>query len=93
MASGRASLGVELRSLPIGGVIVAGVATGGPSASAGVRPGDRIAAIAGERIDTWMPSRSPSRSTSLATACAWHCRSPTAPPRVVTLKLGQLPGR
>ena len=33
-------------------MIVAGVAKSGPSASAGVLPGDRIAAIAGERVDS-----------------------------------------
>jgi putative serine protease PepD len=93
VASGRASLGVELRSLPTGGVIVASVATGGPSASAGVRPGDRIAAIAGERIDSvdavalTRAEHEPGDRVRLA------LQQPDGTTRVVTLKLGQLPGR
>ena len=92
MGSGRASLGVELRSLPTRGVIVAGVATGGPSASAGVRSGDRIAAIAGERVD---------RMDAVALALAEHepgdrvrlaLPEPDGTTRAVTIKLGQLPG-
>jgi S1-C subfamily serine protease len=93
VASGRASLGVELRSLPAGGVIVAGVATGGPSASAGVRPGDRIAAIAGERIDSvdavalTLAEHEPGDRVRLA------LQQPDGTTRAVTLTLGQLPGR
>jgi S1-C subfamily serine protease len=93
VASGRASLGVELRSLPTVGVIVAGVAPGGPSASAGVRPGDRIAAIAGERIDSVdvvalnLAEHEPGDRVRLA------FQEPDGATRVVTVTLGQLPGR
>jgi putative serine protease PepD len=91
--TGRASLGVELRSLPTGGAIVAGVATGGPSASAGVRPGDRIAAIAGERIDSvdavalTLAEHEPRDRVRLA------LQEPDGTTRLVTIKLGQLPER
>jgi S1-C subfamily serine protease len=48
--SARAWLGVELRSLPQGGAIVAAVKRGGPAADAGIRPGDVVVKIAGHRV-------------------------------------------
>jgi putative serine protease PepD len=93
VASGRASLGVELRSLPTRGVIVAGVAPGGPSASAEVRPGDRIAAVAGEPVDSvdavalTLAEHEPGDRVRLA------LQEPDGTTRAVTVKLGQLPGR
>jgi len=45
--SGRAWLGVELRTLPGEGVVVAGTAAAGPAARAGLRPGDVIVRVAG----------------------------------------------
>ena len=50
--SGRAWLGVELRSLPQGAAIVAAVKRGGPAADAGIRPGDMILKIAGHRVQS-----------------------------------------
>lgn len=47
VASGRAWLGVELRSIPSGGVIVAGVTRDGPAARAGIAPGDVITGVDG----------------------------------------------
>jgi putative serine protease PepD len=43
--SGRASLGVELRSLPGGGALVVNVAAGGPAAAAGLAAGEAIVGI------------------------------------------------
>jgi S1-C subfamily serine protease len=43
--TGRAWLGVELSSLPSGGVLVVAVVRGGPADKAGVRPGDVIESI------------------------------------------------
>jgi putative serine protease PepD len=48
--SARAWLGVELRSLQQGGVLVATVTSGGPAASAGIRAGAVIAKIAGHPV-------------------------------------------
>ena len=48
--SQRAWLGVELRSLPRGGVVVVGVTPGGPAARAGLSAGEAIATIAGHRV-------------------------------------------
>jgi putative serine protease PepD len=50
--SGRVSLGVELRSDPRGGALVAGIARGGPCDRAGIRMGDEIVAIAGRQTPT-----------------------------------------
>jgi putative serine protease PepD len=50
--SARAWLGVELRSVPQGGAIVASVVRGGPAADAGIRPGDVIARIDGTPVPT-----------------------------------------
>jgi S1-C subfamily serine protease len=90
--SGRASLGVELRSLPQGGVMVASVVARGPSATAGVRAGDLIRTIAGQ------PAGSVD-SVSLALANAKPGQSvpvqlerPDGSTRTVTVRLGQLPG-
>jgi S1-C subfamily serine protease len=48
--SARAWLGVELRSLPLGGVLGATDPPGGPAADAGIRAGDVIAKIAGHPV-------------------------------------------
>jgi putative serine protease PepD len=50
--TGRAYLGVELRSLPSGGVLIVGVQPGGPAADAGLKPGDLILEIDGEPVAT-----------------------------------------
>jgi S1-C subfamily serine protease len=49
LASGRAWLGVELRTLSGGGTLVAAVAAGGPAAAAGIQAGDRVVRVAGKR--------------------------------------------
>ena len=50
--SGRASLGVDLRSDPRGGASVVDVADGGPAARAGIRAGDLIVTIARQATPT-----------------------------------------
>jgi S1-C subfamily serine protease len=50
--SARAWLGVELRSLPQGGAVIARVTAGGPAARAGVQVGDVIAAVGGKPVNT-----------------------------------------
>jgi putative serine protease PepD len=44
----RAWLGVDLRSIPTGGVVVAAVTPGGPAAKAGISAGDQLVQIAGQ---------------------------------------------
>jgi len=46
-SSGRAWLGVDLRTTPSGGVLVASVVPGGPAAGAGIQDGDMIVGVAG----------------------------------------------
>jgi putative serine protease PepD len=50
--SPRAWLGVDVRSVPQGGLFVAAVVRGGPAADAGIRPGDMIARVAGKPVPT-----------------------------------------
>ena len=50
VSTDRAYLGVELRSLPTGGVRIAGVVRSGPADKAGLRPGDLILSIAGQPV-------------------------------------------
>ena len=50
--SARAWLGVDLRSVPQGGAMVASVVRGGPAADAGIRPGDVITRVAGKQVPT-----------------------------------------
>jgi len=46
--TGRASLGIDLRTVPSGGVLVAAVTPGGPAAKAGIRAGDALVQVAGQ---------------------------------------------
>jgi putative serine protease PepD len=50
--TGRAYLGVELRSLPNGSTLVAAVAANGPAAKAGIRAGDALLKVAGAPAST-----------------------------------------
>jgi S1-C subfamily serine protease len=90
--SGRADLGVDLRSLPQGGVMVASVVAHGPSATAGVRAGDVIRTIAGQAV---------SSVDSVSLALANEKPGQSVPVEIeqrdgatstITIKLGQLPG-
>jgi putative serine protease PepD len=90
--SGRASLGVELRSLPQGGVMVASVVAHGPSATAGVRTGDLIRTIAGQPassvdgVSLALANAKPGQSVPV------QLERPDGSTLTVTVKLGQLPG-
>jgi putative serine protease PepD len=90
--SGRADLGVDLRSLPQGGVIVASVVAHGPSATTGLRAGDVIRTIAGQAV---------SSVDSVSLALANEKPGQSVPVEIeqrdgatstITIKLGQLPG-
>jgi S1-C subfamily serine protease len=50
--SGRAWLGVDLRTLAGGETLVAAVASRGPAAAAGIHPGDRLLRVAGKPATT-----------------------------------------
>ena len=90
--SGRAFLGVDLRSLPNGGVMVARVTGGGPSAKAGVRTGDLIAGIAGtatqslDSVSLALANRKPGDTVRV------ELRRPDGSTPTVSVKLGQLSG-
>jgi putative serine protease PepD len=90
--SGRAFLGVDLRSLPNGGVMVAGITPGGPSAKAGIRTGDLVAAIAGSRtgsldgVSLALANRKPGDTVRI------ELQRPDGSTPTVSVKLGQLPG-
>ena len=90
--SGRASLGLELRALPQGGLMVTGVIRGGPSAKAGVQAGDLLTAVAGRsasNLDTLalaLANRKPGESVAV------RVQRPDGSTATVQVQLGQLPG-
>jgi S1-C subfamily serine protease len=89
-SSGRAWLGVDLRTVPSGGALVASVAHGGPAAGAGIKAGDMIVAVAGSPTPT---------TDDLAVALAQQKPGATVSvqdrgangTRTVKVKLGQAP--
>jgi putative serine protease PepD len=90
--SGRAWLGVELRSLPQGGAMVAAVTRGGPAAKAGIEDGDVIAAVAGrpagsvDGVALVLATLKPGDAVQVA------LRRPNGSSPTVVVKLGELPG-
>jgi S1-C subfamily serine protease len=90
VASGRAGLGVDLRTLPGGGALVAAVTSGGPAAQAGIAPGDVLVSIAGRPAST---------TDDIAVALAHYKPGATVPvavrgpkgTRTVNVTLGQAP--
>jgi putative serine protease PepD len=90
--SGRASLGVELRSLPQGGLMITGVTRGGPGAKAGVQAGDLLTAVAGQpaanldSVALALANRKPGESVAVTV------QRPGGSTATVTVQLGQLPG-
>ena len=90
-SSGRAYLGVELRSLQSGGALIVGVVRGGPADDAGLNPGDVIVSVAGRPVAS---------ADDVAVALAQHRPGEKVPVKVVhqdgstatvQVKLGELP--
>jgi S1-C subfamily serine protease len=87
----RAYLGVGLRSLPVGGVLVVSVVKGGPAAKAGIRAGDVIEAIAGwpvgsvDELATVLSDQKPGDRVPV------KVRRQDGTTATVTVPLGQLP--
>jgi putative serine protease PepD len=90
--SGRAYLGVELGSLPQGGVMVASVVAHGPSAAAGVSAGDLIDAIGGHPTHTVDGVSLALANDKPGQAVRVELQRPDGSTATVTVKLGQLPG-
>jgi len=88
--SGRAWLGVELRTLPGAGVVVAGTTADGPAARAGLRPGDVVVRVAERPIASVddvaavIAAQRPGRAIAIAV------RGPSGT-RSLALRLGELP--
>ena len=90
VASARAWLGVELRSVPAGGAFVAGVTPDGPASRAGIEPGDVIVSIEGrpvrsaDEIAVALADRHPGDRVPVGLQRAGR-------PRSVQVTLGELP--
>jgi|tagenome__1003787_1003787.scaffolds.fasta_scaffold20987056_5 putative serine protease PepD len=88
--SGRAWLGVELRTLPGAGVVVAGTTADGPAARAGLRPGDIVVRVAERPITSVddvaaaIAAQRPRRVITIGV------RGPSGT-RSLTVRLGELP--
>jgi predicted metalloprotease with PDZ domain len=48
----RVWLGMDVTALPVGGVLVTDVSPGGPADRAGIRPGDVVTEVAGQRVES-----------------------------------------
>jgi len=91
VSSGRAWLGVDLRTMAGGGAFVADVVPGGPAADAGIKPDELIVRVAGSATPT---------TDDVAVALADEKPGATIPVEVrgpngtqtVQVKLGQAPG-
>jgi putative serine protease PepD len=90
VASGRAWLGADLRTLPAGGTLVASVAPGGPAADAGIRAGDVLARIGGtpattaDDVAVALAQQSPGSTVSVQVRAGQASRT-------LAVKLGQTP--
>jgi putative serine protease PepD len=91
--SGRAYLGVKAASALGGkGVLVTGVVKGGPAASAGIRPGELIAAVDGrptpsaDALATVLATLRPGQRVRV------ELKDPAGATRTVTVALGEAPG-
>jgi S1-C subfamily serine protease len=90
LASGRAWLGADLRSVPGGRTLVAAVVGNGPAAQAGIGPGDELVRIAGKRATS---------ADAVAIALAEQRPGATVPVKIrdaagtqtVPVTLGQMP--
>jgi putative serine protease PepD len=89
-SSGRAWLGVDLRTAPSGGALVAAVTRGGPAATAGIKAGDMIVGVAGgptpttDDIAVALAQQRPGATVSVQVHGANASRT-------VRIKLGQTP--
>ncbi|MDX6656411.1 MAG: hypothetical protein QOH62_1204 [Solirubrobacteraceae bacterium] len=90
LVSGRAWLGVDLRTLAGGGTLVAAVVPGGPAADSGIRPGDRLVQVAGTQATT-VDAVALALAESQPGATVPVQISDTHGSRTVSVKLGQLP--
>jgi S1-C subfamily serine protease len=89
--SGRAALGIELRTVPGIGTLIAAVTAGGPAADAGIRPGELLVKIGSSAIST---------TDDVAVALAGYKPGATVPvevrgpngARTVKVKVDQAPG-
>lgn len=90
--SARAWLGVDLLSVPQGGMIVAAVVRGGPAAVAGIRPRDMIARVAGKPVPTVDHLAVALAELKPGDRVPVDLRAQTGP-RTVQVALGQIPPR
>jgi S1-C subfamily serine protease len=90
LASGRAWLGVDLRTMDAGGALIADVVPNGPAAQAGIKAGEQLVSVAGSPATT---------TDDIALALAQQKPGATIPVQVrdgqgthtVNVKLGQTP--
>jgi S1-C subfamily serine protease len=89
-ASGRAWLGVDLRTATTGGALVAAVVAHGPAAAAGIRAGDQLVGIAGAPVTSVDDVAVALAQDRPGKRVAVQVQGPEGS-RTVQVKLGQLP--
>lgn len=87
----RAYLGVQAATGFGGGVVVAGIVSGGPAASAGIRPGDEITSIAGQHVQTLDDLNTILATKKPGDTVPVGITRPDGSTATVTVTLGQLP--
>jgi S1-C subfamily serine protease len=88
----RAYLGIEIAQINAPGVLVAGVAKGGPADKAGIRPGEIITAINGQPTPTLPALGAVLAQLNPGDTVKVTLRDPNGGTRTVSVTLAQMPG-
>jgi S1-C subfamily serine protease len=90
--SHRAYLGIQAATAFGGGVVITGVVSGGPAASAGIQPGDELTSLNGQKVQTLDQLNTALATLQPGQKVSVGITRPDGSTATVTVTLGQLPG-